>query len=63
MHCVSLKWALGHRSHRIQTDQPALHKQPVTPGQKAHTIALKMTLKTHEIDTSVINRNPENILS
>ena len=48
--------------HRIQTDQAALYKQHVRPGQMAHTIALncKHNIKTYEIDTSVINRNPEN---
>ena len=32
------------------SDQPALYKQPVRPGQIVHTIALNITLKTYEID-------------
>ena len=51
IHCASLKQALGHRSHSIQTDQPALYKQPIRPCQIVHTIALNVTLKTYEIDT------------
>ena len=58
---MSLKRALRHRSHCIQTDQPTLYKQPVRPAQIVHTIALNITSETYEIYTSmsVINRNPE----
>ena len=33
------------------SDQPALQKQSVRPGQIVHTIALNITLKTYETDT------------
>ena len=52
IHCISLKRALGHRSHCIQIDHPTLYKHPVRPAQIVHTIALNITLKTYEIDTS-----------
>ena len=53
IHCASLKPVLGHRGHRIQTDQPPYTGSPFRPGQIVHTIALNITLKTYEIDTLI----------